>query len=174
MKNKVIIRQYFMLNPTERLRVRQIEKNARVPLPSAIRYAKELEQEHFLKSELISNIKLYSADRTSEHFLLEKKLDNIRRLYSCGLVEHLREKYENPAIVLFGSHSRGEDTEKSDIDIFIEYPKEKKIITEKFEKELRRKIHIFRNRNIQSIRNTELANNIANGIVLNGFLEIFR
>ena len=38
------IKQYFLTNPTARKRVRQIESEVKVPLPSAIRYTKELEK----------------------------------------------------------------------------------------------------------------------------------
>ena len=66
------IKAYFFLNPTTRLRVRQIEREVKIPLPSAIRYTKELEKEGILKSQEIAGIRLYSADRTSKSFLLEK------------------------------------------------------------------------------------------------------
>ena len=39
------IKEYFLNNPTEKLRVRQIERKVKVPLPSAIRYTKELVKE---------------------------------------------------------------------------------------------------------------------------------
>ena len=168
------IKEYFFLNPTLKLRVRQIERAVKVPLPSVIRYTKELEEEKVLKSSEIANITTYSADRTSQQFLLEKKLFNIQQLFSSELIKFLVEKLSNPAVVVFGSYSRGEDIEKSDIDLYIETPSKKKINIEKFEKGLQRKIQVFVYNNIQNVENKELANNIANGITLNGFVEIFK
>lgn len=168
------IKQYFFLNPTKKLRIRQIEREVKVPLPLAIRYSKELESEGILKSSIIANVKLYSADRSSRIFLMEKKLFNLQSLFYSGLVDHLAGIYGNPAIAVFGSYSRGEDTEESDIDIYIETPKKEIVELADYEKKLRRKIQVFRYGNIRDIKNKELANNILNGITLNGFLEVFR
>ena len=44
----------------------------------------------------------------------------------------------------------------------------------KFENILNRKIQIFNYKNINEIKNKELSNNIINGIILNGFLEVFK
>lgn len=166
------IKEYFMQNPTERARVRQIERKLKLPLPSVIRYTKELEKERILKKEEIAGVFLYSADRSSKNFLLEKKLLNIKNIYNSGLIDFLVEKYSNPTIVLFGSYSRGEDLEKSDIDIYIELPKETKIDLKTFEKVLEKEIQIFVFPNIKKIANKELSNNIINGITLNGSLEV--
>lgn len=39
-----------------------------------------------------------------------------------GKKEYLREKYDVTSISLFGSYARGEETEESDIDFFVEMP----------------------------------------------------
>lgn len=167
------IKEYFFENPTTKLRLRQIERILKLPFPSVVRYIKELEKVGILKSEVIGNIKLYSSDRSSKTFLLEKKLYNIKTVYNSGLIEYLIQEYSNPTIVLFGSYSKGEDIEKSDIDIYIEMLKEEKINLEKFEKRLNKRIQIFLYKNIKDIENKELANNIINGITLNGFIEVY-
>ena len=168
------IREYFFENPTRQLRVRQIEKELQAPLPSAIRYAKELENEGMLKKSGIAGVTLYSADRSSKKFLLEKKLYNIRILFESGFVDYLIEEYSNPAIILFGSFSKGEDIETSDIDLYVETSAAKKLLLTKFEEKLGRKIQLFCYNNIHQIKNKELANNIINGISLNGFLEVLK
>ena len=164
------IKEYFFINPNEKLRVRHIEKKVKIPLPSAIRYSNELEKEGILKSTVVSGVKLYTADRSSETFILEKKLFNIKNLYTSGLVKYLIEEYQNPTVVVFGSYAKGEDVETSDIDLYIGTAK--KINLDRFEKVLKRKLQIFTYKNINSISNKELANSIINGIVLNGFLEV--
>ncbi len=168
------VKEYFFLHPTEKLRVRQIEREIKVPLPSAIRYTKELEQEGVLKSSSVASITLYSADRTSTSFLLEKKLYNLRSLFSSGLVDFLVQELSNPAIILFGSYARGEDVEKSDIDLYLESAKKEPLLLVKFEKKLQRKIQLFKYKDISKVENKELANNIINGITLNGFIEVFK
>lgn len=176
MKTKNIknqIKEFFFLTPTIKLRVRQIERELKLPLPSVIRYTKELEKENILKIEKISNITLYSADRTSISYLLEKRLFNIKQLYTLKLIKHLIEEYNNPTIVLFGSYSKGEDIENSDIDIYIETPIKVKDLSQ-FEKILKRNIQIFQHKNIKEITNKNLINNIINGVTLNKFLEVIK
>lgn len=168
------IKEYFLKNPTKKLRVRQIEREVKVPLPSAIRYTKELEKEGILRREQISNITLFSANRMSTNFLLEKQFHNIKSLYSSGLIPHLIEEFRSPTIVLFGSYAKGEDTEKSDIDIYIESSPKQKMNLEKFEKILDKEIQLFIHTSIQKVPNPHLTNNIINGIKLNGFVEIFK
>ncbi|MBI1971212.1 nucleotidyltransferase domain-containing protein [Candidatus Woesearchaeota archaeon] len=170
---KARIRAYFFLHPTIRLRVRQIERELKVPLPSVIRYTKELEKEAILKSTKIAGITAYSADRTSKIYLLEKKLFNIRQLNTSGLVSFMIEELSSPAIVVFGSYARGEDIEHSDIDVYVETSSKKKLNLEKFEKLLQRKIQLFPYKNIHELENKELANNIVNGIIIHGFVEVF-
>src|SRR3989344_7597466 len=174
MKTKNIkqkIKEYFFLHPTEKLRVRQIERIVKVPLPSVIRYAKELEKEEIIQSNIISNIKVYSADRSSKEFLVEKKLFNIKSLYDSEVVDHIIKELSNPVIILFGSYSKGEDIEKSDIDLYIQTPSKKSINLKKYEKILQRSIQIFIFSDIKKISNPMLVNNILNGIVLNGYIE---
>lgn len=167
------IKEYFFIHPTKKLRVRQIEREVNVPFPSAVRYTKELKKEGILKEIEISGIKLFAAARTRKEFLLEKKLFNIRQIHESGLIKHFIEEYSNPTIVLFGSYERAEDTEESDIDLYIETPKKEIKKLERFEKKLKRKIQIFSYKKIQDIKNKELANNIINGVKINGFIEVF-
>ena len=176
MKRKDIkgqLKEYFFLHPTARLRVRQMEREVKVPLPSAIRYAKELEMEGILKSTIIAGITVYAADRSSPHFLLEKKLHNLHSLYSSGLIAYLAAELSNPAIIIFGSYAKGEDVESSDIDLYIESAS-KNVSLEPFGKKLQRKIQLFQYKHLSLVKNKDLANNIINGIVLNGFVEVFR
>jgi len=44
----------------------------------------------------------------------------------------------------------------------------------KLEKKLQRKIQLFKYKNIHKVENKELANNIINGVTLNGFVEVIR
>ncbi len=168
------IREYFFIHPTKKMRVRQIERDIGVPLPSAIRYSKELEKDKILKSEIIAGIKLYSADRVSAVYRINKMLFNLKALYGSKLIDFLITKFGNPTIILFGSYSRGEDTENSDIDLYIEANGNVKVNLGQFENELSRKIQLFVQKGIKDVSNKELANNIINGIVINGFLEAFK
>ncbi|MEK6809665.1 MAG: nucleotidyltransferase domain-containing protein [Nanoarchaeota archaeon] len=167
------IKEYFLLNPQLKLWVRQIERDLKIPLPSIICYTKELERENILQSTE-AGMRIYSADRASPTFILEKKLYNLRSLFSSGLVDFLVQELSNPTMIIFGSYARGEDVENSDIDLYVESVKKYFPSLAKFEKKLQRKIQIFKYKDISQVENKELANNIINGITLNGFVEVFR
>ena len=171
---KQTIKEYFFVNSAAKLRVREIERTLKLPLPSVIRYCGELEKESILTIIRMGNVKFYTADRGSEKYLLEKKLYNIKKIYESGLIEYLKRELSNPPIVLFGSFAKGEDTEESDIDLYIETPSKKKASLEKYEKLLKRRIQVFKHNNLNEISNPHLANNIINGMTLNNFIEVFK
>jgi len=171
---KAELKEYFFLYPSAKMRVRQVERAIKAPLHSVIRYTKELEKGGFLKSNSIASVTFYSADRASATFLLEKKLYNLRSLFSSGLVKFLIQELSNPNMVVFGSYSRGEDVENSDIDLFVESVQKDVPSLSRFEKKLQRRIQLFKYKDISKVENKELANNIVNGITLNGFLEVFK
>ena len=126
--------------------------------------------------EKLSKIWRIKANKTNWFFIRSKIVYNLNFVYNSGLVEFLVDQFKNPRVViLFGSFRKGEDESNSDIDIAIETEiKESKIIglrgLSEFEKIIGRKIqlHSF-NRNDMDIN---VFNNIANGIVLWGFLEV--
>ncbi|PIN90204.1 hypothetical protein COU57_04155 [Candidatus Pacearchaeota archaeon CG10_big_fil_rev_8_21_14_0_10_32_14] len=171
---KQIILEHYFINPSSKMRVRQIERELKIPLPSIIRYTKELEKEKLLSKLTIDKVVFYTASRDSKKFLLEKKLFNVKVLCDSGLIDYLIDYLSNPSIVIFGSFSKGEDIESSDIDLYIETPSKKEINLEKFEKLLKRKIQIFKQKQISDIKNPHLINNILNGITLNGIIEVIK
>ena len=93
-------------------------------------------------------------------------------ILESGLVELIEEKLTPKSLVLFGSYCRGEDDETSDIDLFLECKREG-ISADKFQQKLGRKIELHFSENF-SLLPKELKNNIANGIVLSGFLEVYK
>lgn len=168
------IKEHFFVNPSAKLRVRQIERELQLPLPSVIRYCKALEQEKILQKIETAGVTFYTSDRNSASYLLEKKLFNIKSIFESGLIDYLAKEYSNPPVVVFGSYSKGEDIEGSDIDIYIETSKKHSFNLDKFEKIVKRRIQVFNYKNINEISNIHLANNIVNGLTLNGFLEVFK
>lgn len=170
---KRTMKEYFFMYPTAKLRVREMERTLKLPLPSVIRYCKELETEDILATIKIGSVTFYTASR-SEAYILEKKLYNIKQLYELGLINYLKIELSNPIIILFGSYAKGEDTEESDIDLYVETPSKKQTNLEKFKKILKRDIQLFQHKNIKDISNPHLANNIINGITLNSYIEVFK
>jgi predicted nucleotidyltransferase len=110
----------------------------------------------------------YLANR-NEQFLFYKKIHNLIQLHECGLINYLRDTLTPTSIVLFGSFMRGEDTEKSDIDLFIN-AKEVSLDLSKFSKLLSKNIQCHFKEKLSDYP-LELAKNILNGIVLYGYLD---
>lgn len=127
--------------------------------------------------EKLSKIWRIKANQKNLVYTRGKIISNLAEIYNSGLVEFLSDYFRNPkAIVLFGSFRKGDDLSNSDIDIAIESDDVKgyKITglreLSEFEKIFGRKIqiHLFNRENID----LNVFNNIANGIVLWGFLEV--
>ena len=125
----------------------------------------------------LSKIWRIKANQQNPEYINDKIVYNLGFIYQSGLVEFLNEEFNNPkAIILFGSFRKGDDISTSDIDIAIESDdaKDYQIIRHKelmeFENMIDKKIqiHLFNRKNVD----TNVFNNIANGIVLSGFLEV--
>lgn len=113
----------------------------------------------------------YVASRTAT-FFTHKRFHNQMVIQDSGLIPYLRDAFLPRCVVLFGSYERGEDTEDSDIDLFLE-AKPKDVDVRRYERVLHRKIQLH----IKPAFTTypdELKNNILNGTTLAGFLEAFR
>lgn len=171
---KETIKEFFFVNPNSKLRVREIEKKLKLSLPSVIRYCKELRKEEILTTIKTGNVVFYTADKTNSSFILQKKLYNLNSMYESGLIEFLKKELSNPPVLVFGSYSRGEDIETSDIDLYIETSSNKSIDLRDFEKKLKRNIQLFKHKNVREIKNINLANNILNGVILNSYIEVFK
>ena len=140
---------------------------------------KEFQETGLIQIEKLSKIWRIRAQQTSWVFVKHKIAYNLDFIYKSGLVEFLIDYFKNPrSIILFGSFRKGEDISNSDIDIAVESSDFTTIQSfglrelSEFEQEIKRKIqlHVFNQKNIDP----SLFSNIANGIVLWGFLEIHK
>ncbi|NCO97313.1 MAG: hypothetical protein COY38_00870 [Candidatus Aenigmarchaeota archaeon CG_4_10_14_0_8_um_filter_37_24] len=163
------ILRIFFDYPTRKFQLREISRIIQLGLPSVINHVKNLEKQGFVKKINGGVYDSYTSDKT-EIFKIYKKNDVLIRLHESGLVDLLVDTVIPDAIVLFGSASKGEDIEESDIDLFL-IAKEKKVDLKIFEKKLNRKISLHFEDKIQNIPK-ELLNNIVNGIIIYGYLKV--
>lgn len=112
---------------------------------------------------------VYKANIGNKTYSRYKSAYNLISMSESGIIDFLYDKLMPKAIVVFGSYQRGEDTEESDVDIFIECKKEEINISQ-FENKLCRKIQLHFKENFKDYPK-ELKNNIINGVTLKGFLE---
>jgi len=104
-----------------------------------------------------------------------KRIENLKMIYESGLVKFLEDHFPGCTVILFGSYSRGEDVwtneYTSDIDIAVIGTKEKDMEMAKFDKLLERTIVINFYPSFKEIHKN-LKNNILNGILLSGSVDI--
>jgi len=164
-----ILRLFFDY-PTKHFQLREICRMLKLGMPSVRNHVKELERQNFVKKEKRGVYGSYTSSK-NDLFKIYKRNDILLRLHESGLVNFLADKFIPDAIVLFGSASRGEDIESSDVDLLV-IAKEKEVDLKKFEGKLKRKIALHFEEKISGVPK-ELLNNIINGIVLYGYLKVF-
>lgn len=155
--------------PLRTFHIREISRILNISAPSISKAVKKLEKEDIIVSNkrVIYEIK---ANIENPKFKQMKRSHNLSKIYSSGLFDYLYDNFYLNTIVLFGSYSKGEDTERSDIDIAIIGSNEKQIAIEYYEKKLNRRINIdFID--FSKIK-LELKESIINGIVLSGYIKL--
>jgi predicted nucleotidyltransferase len=157
----------FFENPSRTFHLRELSRLLRKSLPTVMTATDELAKEQLITKTKGSVMTTLTANRDKEQFIRKKRLYNLESIYESGLLEALKKAYNNPkTIVLFGSFSRGEDIEKSDIDIAVNTSKKPNATFQPSEAKLKRpvSVHPFEFDHL----NTEFRTNLMNGLVLEG------
>src|SRR3989344_3111904 len=132
----------FFDNTTTEFHARELSRKTGLSIFAVLGAIKKLSNNGFVTTLKKCNMKIIKASN-SARFNRAKRIRNLEKLYDSGIVDYLSEKYDKPeAIALFGSYSRGDDVEKSDIDIAIITKEHKEPDMKKFEKSLSRTISI--------------------------------
>ena len=152
-----------------RINVREYSRLRKISPPTASKILFELNKEGLLLIEKDRNYIFYYANKNNKIFVdLSRIYWNLRL---GNLVNFLNKTLINPTIILFGSLSKAETKNDSDIDICIIGHK-KELNIKNFEDNLKRKMQLFFFSSIEDIKNKELANNIINGYILEGRLRL--
>lgn len=175
METKITILSIFFENPDKDFHIREIAREIKINHTTVRQYLNKLVKENLLslsKGKLYSSYKLILSKKT----LNLKLFYNLEKLRKSRLVEDLEKEYDLPVIILFGSYAKAIDDITSDVDICLITDIKKKILLEKYEKILKKKIsiHKFTKNEWQKakIKNKELINSVCNGIVISGELEV--
>jgi predicted nucleotidyltransferase len=168
--NNYKVMKLFFDSPEKTFHIREIARRTGLSSPGAIKIIKRLKGEKLLNSQKSIMTEEVGADMDGR-FMPMKRAYNLHNVLESGLIEMLKDFYEEPrALIMFGSYSNGTDNSMSDIDIAIETKSEKLPDARAFEKKLRRKISLYPF--TKKTAGSEFKNSIANGIVLDGFLEV--
>src|SRR3989344_3730 len=174
-KNKIaeVLFQY----PEKEFSLSDLAKEASVAKANIGNILRDFQEAGLINIEKLSKIWRIRANQTNWLFVRSKIVYNLNFVYKSGLVEFLIDHFNNPkAIILFGSFRNGEDLSKSDMDIAIDSDEAKdyQILGlrefSEFERLIGRRIqiHLFKRKDIDLL----VFNNIANGILLWGFLKV--
>lgn len=155
------------------LNQRSISRAIGVSQPAVMKAIPGMAKMSFVRVDQDKESKRWSIElnRDNDRVMQLKRVDNLRQIYETGLSNMLEKEFAGATIILFGSYSRGEDIQSSDIDIAIVGRKEKGIDLEVFEKELGRRINLNFYDSFGRIHK-HLRENLFNGIVLSGGVEL--
>jgi predicted nucleotidyltransferase len=168
--NNYKVMKLFLDSPDRTFHIREIARLTGISSTGIIKIVKRLKEEKLLASQKGKVTEEVRAD-LGGRFPQIKRSYNLQNILESGIVQKLREFYEEPkAIILFGSYAQGTDTSESDIDIAIETGREKVPDVRRFEKVLDRNLSLYPFTRKKS--GIEFQNSLANGIVLQGFLEV--
>jgi predicted nucleotidyltransferase len=167
----------LFLENTKEYHVREVARNFKISPATAKKYLDVFVKQGLLTSKEERGHLLYEGNWNNEAYRFEKKLHNLRRIKESGLLTYLREELAEPTIILFGSWAKGENHETSDIDLFIRTEETQELTLEKYEKKLKANIQpfLYNRKAYEELRknNKELLNNIINGSILTGYVELW-
>ncbi len=167
------IESIFFDNPSKAFKLREICRIADLGPKSMYVYLNHFINRTVVRIKEEYGLKLYQANTESEIYKIDKTRYNIDKVRRSGIIDEINKKFDYPTIILFGSKAKGEDIEKSDFDIAIISPIKENIKLEKYEKKLNSEIQLFLIPDF-SKESKELKNNIINGKLLSGYLEVFK
>jgi predicted nucleotidyltransferase len=172
------ILDYFIAEPNKEYHIRELARIAKKSPATISKELKKLEEKKILVSQNKFNHLTFKPNLSKEFFFIKRDY-NLKQIYDSGLIKFLEDLFNFPeAIVLFGSYEKGEDNEKSDIDILIVSNEKKETDLKKFEKILKKKIQIFvhSKKELDKLKekNPELVNSWVNGKVIYGYWELFK
>lgn len=166
--NDMKIMDLIFRQPSREFHIRELARLTGLSAPTIILAVKRLRKKGIIDTHRKGNMKIIKA-ADSANFVRAKRIYNIQTIYESGIVEHLNSVYEDPqAIILFGSFSRGDDVEKSDVDIAVVTNLHKKPDLNFFEEKIGKQISIHEI-DVKKV-SKEFMSNLANGIVLEGAL----
>jgi predicted DNA-binding transcriptional regulator len=168
---------WFFSFPTKEVSLTDLSRELKIAKTTAGRIVAQLIEEGFLKKEILGRTWRIYCNKDHIYNRSRKICYNLNTIYESPILGQIHEMIPNSrAIILFGSYRKGDDNEKSDIDIAVEVLNNEDVkivqlgVFKQFgyRKEVPVNLYIFSRNKVD----LNLFANIANGIVLEGFLEV--
>ena len=129
------ILEFFFYYPTTEIHLRELARRMKLSMPAIIFAVEKLARENFIIIKKNKVTTVLKANLDSVQFIKLKKSNNLEKILFSGILDMFKQKLHYPkTIICFGSYSRGEDIESSDIDIAIIGCNETEINLKKIEK----------------------------------------
>lgn len=174
-KSAFKVAEFIFNEPNRIFHIRKLEKETGLSTTAVKTSIQKLESYKIVDVESTSLTTNVKAKTDSDSYTFYKRMFNLYKLQRYGFVEHVRKMFKPEAIVLFGSFSRGEDVEESDVDILVMTSNRKSEKLDKLvdimENELKRKLDITMLPSLDRSE-SEFKNAVANGIILYGYLKV--
>ena len=168
---------YFFSFPEKPIGLNDLSKSINVSKTMVKKAVLNLVDKEVLKRDEIGKAWRIYANQKNAYFTTRKIAYNLQLVYEYNIISEVYKKIpEARAIILFGSYRWGTDNETSDIDIAVEVlgnkpPRIDSLKTIKqmeYRKDVKVNLYIFS----RAKTDINLFTNIANGIVLDGLLEV--
>jgi|SRR3989344_400073 len=168
---------WFFSYPNKEISLNDLSQTLKISKTTANRITTELTKIDFLNIEVLGRIWRISCNKYHIYNYSKKIGYNLTNIYESGILDLIHKQIPNSrAITLFGSYRKGDDDERSDIDIAVEVlgDEEPKIINIGvlnkigYRNGIKINVYVFSRNKID----LNLFANIANGIGLEGFLEV--
>ena len=166
---------WFYAYPRDDISLSDLCKNVEISKTTANIIVSSLKKEDFLLVRPLGKVWRIQANIQHSYFTQKRIPFNLQMTYESGIIEWIHKNIPSArTIILFGSHRKGDDIESSDLDIAVEVLNPVKEIIPLtlrdfgYRKNVSVQVHVFSRKNID----LNLFANIANGIILEGFLEV--
>ena len=175
MERKLTILKPFFEDPNRKFSIRELSRILKINHTTIRQYLSKLSKDGFLSSKKERVYSFYQLILSKKALNL-KLYYNLEKIRESGIIEDLQKNYDLPVIVLFGSYASAMDDKTSDIDICLISNIKKEFDAERYKNGLNRSIslHNFTKESWEKAKksNSNLINNICNGITLSGELEV--
>jgi predicted nucleotidyltransferase len=170
MKPKRTLLDLFYNYPSKQWHFEQLRRDSNFSRAQTNEWIKKLVNDHLIvRIKPKGNMPYYQANCLHPHYQNSKRLYALQGLHDSGLLDYLSSLEKAEVIVIFGSFSRWDWYDKSDIDIFI-YGNIGHLSLGKYTSSLKREIQIFSGTGNDDLRQMgpALLRNILRGIVIKG------
>ena len=171
------IYHWFFAYPTEEFTLNDLCSAVEIAKTTGKVIVQELVKQGFLEVKPIGRLWRIRAQKDHRFFSTIKIAYNLELVYQSNVIEEVMKQYpQAKSIILFGSYRKGDDVAESDLDVAVEVldntPME---IVEMgiignlgYRENVKVNVHVFSRNNVD----LNVFTNIANGIVLDGLLEV--